>query len=266
MSGRFGPPTVALLTDFGSSDGYVGAMKGAMLAIEPRLRFIDVAHGIPRGDAAAAAWVLRQSAPHFPTSCVQLAVVDPGVGSARRALAVQIAERFFVAPDNGLLTWVAEGAVSRCVELAGDFAPVGASPLFHGRDVFGPAAVHLATGGALGELGRALDPAELVRLPFAAARTTGAVWSGTVVYVDHFGNLITNLPLPVAPEDAVPLEGVVEITGRNVPLRRTYADVATGELVALRGSSGTLEVSVNGSSAAAALGISTGDVVTFRAY
>lgn len=247
-------PIVTLLTDFGSSDGYVGALKGAMLSRVPELRFVDVSHQIEPGDVAAAAWALRQAAPHFPPHCVHLVVVDPGVGAARRALACRAGGRLYVAPDNGVLHWVL-GDAPEAFALE---QPESASPVFHGRDVFGPAAARLATGTALARLGSCVAADELVRLPFADPARLAGGWSATVVHVDRFGNAITNLEL--APDVA----GVVVLTACEVPVRRTYSDVEPGAPVALRGSSNTLELSCNGSSAAVVLGIERGDVILFR--
>ena len=247
-------PTVAVLTDFGLRDGYVGAMKGAMLAREPGLRFVDVTHQIEPGDVAGAAWVLAQSAPHFPTDCVFLVVVDPGVGGQRRALACLAGGRRYVAPDNGVLHWVVDEAAT-AHEIR---TPETASPVFHGRDVFGPAAADLAAGAELAGLGPSVLVADLARLPFAPPNKQGSLWSCSVVHIDRFGNAITDLVL----EEGT--EGVVEVTGHRVRLRRTYSDVGPGEPVALRGSSNTLELSCNGSSAAESLGIARGDVITFR--
>ncbi len=251
-------PVVTLLTDFGSRDGYVGALKGAMLSQVPELRFVDVSHQIERGDVAAAAWVLAQAAPQFPPHCVHLVVVDPGVGAARHALACRAGGRLYVAPDNGVLHWVL-GDAPEAYALA---EPDSASPVFHGRDVFGPAAAgfaaRLASGSGLARLGSRVAAEELVRLPFADPERRGDCWSATVVHVDHFGNAITNLEL--RPDAA----GVVVLTGREVPMRRTYSDVEPDAPVALRGSSNTLELSCNGSSAAVALGIERGDVILFR--
>jgi S-adenosylmethionine hydrolase len=245
---------VTLLTDFGLRDGYVGAVKGALLSRNPRLRLVDVSHDLEPGDVTAAAWALRQSAPAFPPGCVHLVVVDPGVGGERRGLACRSGSQLFVAPDNGVLHWIlGDAPIVRSLAVADS-----ASPVFHGRDVFAPAAAALAAGAALEPLGPGVEPDSLVRLPFAPAERGGDTWRGTVVHVDRFGNAITDLELPAD------VRGVAEVTGRAVPLRRTYSDVADGEPVALRGSSDTLELSCNGSSAARSLGIGLGDVIVFR--
>jgi S-adenosylmethionine hydrolase len=252
---------VTLLTDFGLSDGYVGAMKGSMLARQPQLRFVDLSHEIPPGDLSAAAYVLLQAAPHFPDGSVHLVVVDPGVGTDRAALGCGARSQFYVGPDNGVLSWALEGAEDLLVHAISNpvFAPEQASPVFHGRDIFGPAAAHLAAGGALRDLGESLEPAELVRLT-GGARRDGDLWTGTVIHVDRFGNLISDIPA------AGELRGVVEIVGRSLPVGRTYGDVPHGELLALSGSSQRLEVACNGGSAAQLLGAARGDVIVFRVH
>ena len=256
---------VTLTTDFGVQDLFVGVLKGVILGINRVATLVDITHGIPPQDIPTAALVVDAASRCFPPGTVHVVVVDPGVGSERRNIALACRGQYFVAPDNGVLTAVHADNPGVAVSLEETvFFRNPASATFHGRDIFAPVAAYLSRGTPLTSLGPTVTGLVCADLPQPTVSSTAI--DGQVLMVDHFGNLITNLPLPVAPEDAAPLEGVVEITGRNVPLRRTYADVATGELVALRGSSGTLEVSVNGSSAAAALGISTGDVVTFRAY
>jgi len=252
---------VTLLTDFGSRDGYVAAVKGALLVRAPELRIVDVTHEIAPGDVQDAAFVLAQAAPAFPPDSVHLVVVDPGVGTDRLALAGRIGPQLFVAPDNGVLGFVlgaGEPGPFHAIENAA-FAPDDASPVFHGRDVFAPAAAFLAQGGHPSELGRALRVDAMVRLPQAGPRVDGDETRGTIVHVDRFGNLISDVPLAPLPPGAV-----VELAGRQIPLARTYADVAAGALVALRGSSGLLEIAVNSGSAAADTGARRGDVVVLR--
>ncbi len=252
---------LTLTTDFGVRDGYVAALKGSILARAPALRLVDVTHEIEPGAIASAAFVLGQAAPHFPEGTVHLAVVDPGVGSGRRALACEIGPHRYVAPDNGLLTPFLDGAF-RVHELTRpQLWNPRVSPVFHGRDVFGPVAAHLAAGGALDDVGPRVDPASLVRLPEPRARREASEWTGEVVHVDRFGNLITNL----VPEAAPGSEARVEIGGRSLPVHRIYADVGEGELVALIGSSGRLEIACRAGSAARVLGVSVGSVVAFRA-
>src|SRR5688572_2722923 len=142
------PPIVTLLTDFGLRDSYVGEVKGVLLSLAPRVELVDVTHDIAPGDVRAAQYVLGRAWPHFPAGTVHLAVVDPGVGGARRALAAEVAGHYFVGPDNGILSWLPDHA--KFVSLA---TPAGASATFHARDVFAPAAAALANGTALSHLG-----------------------------------------------------------------------------------------------------------------
>jgi S-adenosylmethionine hydrolase len=254
------PPTVTLLTDFGQRDGYAGALKGAVLAACPEARLVDLTHEIPPGDIDCGARVLAQAAPLFPEGTVHLAVVDPGVGSARRALAARIDGRCYVAPDNGLLSGVLEGARAVCAhELtrAEHWRPAP-SPVFHGRDVFGPVAGRLAGGLALEAVGPPLDPAGLARRAEPSPRRQGPDQVGEVIAVDGFGNLITNLRPPET-------GARVELAGRSLPLLRTYSDVPEGELLALVGSHGCVEIACNRARADRVLGASRGLVVVLRA-
>jgi S-adenosylmethionine hydrolase len=255
------PRLVTLLSDFGLADGYAGAMKGAILAREPGLALVDLTHAIPPGDIDAGSVALAQAAPHFPAGTVHLAVVDPGVGSERRALACRIGAHFYVAPDNGLLSAVLELAPLEAVREISDprFAPREASPVFHGRDIFGPAAAHLAVGGPLEALGPALDPQKLVRRSVSAPERAGDAWLARVQHVDRFGNLITNLRLPL--ETAA---GTARVGSHRIAFARTYSAVPPGALLALRGSSGQLEIACNGASAADELRIGRGAVVEWR--
>ncbi len=254
------PPLVTLLTDFGSRDGYAGAVKGAVLSRCPGARIVDIAHDVAPGDVAAAAFVLAEAAPHFPPDSVHLAVVDPGVGTARRGLAARIGAHRYVAPDNGLLSRVlARASGARAVSLdRPEYWRPSPSPVFHGRDVFGPVAGALAAGVALDALGSALARDAVVHAPWPEPRRSGDAWTGEVIHVDRFGNLITNL------EPGAELAGAVEIGGRRVGAARVYGDVAPGELLALLGSSGLVEVARSGGSAAEALGAARGAVVTWR--
>ncbi len=239
--------TVTLLTDFGDQDGFVGAMRGVILAGAPRCRLVDLAHHVPPGDIRKAGSVLRRAAPCFPEGTIHLVVVDPTVGSARRPLVVQAAGHLFVAPDNGVLGAALSrlgGAVAAYVVRRRDLCSSDASSTFHGRDVFAPTAAALARGCAPAEVG---PPAgELVALP--------RLGPGAVVEVDRFGNLLTDL---VVRGPTVVRLGGVEVAGPA----RSYADVAPGELVLLVGSEGTLEVAVRDGSAAERLGAGVGTPV-----
>jgi len=241
-----GAPLVSLLTDFGIRDTYVAEMKAAMLAVDPAIRFVDITHEVSPGDVAGARYFLERTWRRFPVGTVHLVVVDPGVGTERRAIAVSREGHGFVAPDNGVLGAVLDGA--DVVELA---IPDGASPTFHGRDVFAPAAARLVTGVALTSLGTSC--ADPTRPVLSHARHDDGVMLGHVVHVDQFGNLVTDLPVP----DRVDI--VLHVGGRDVtPIRRTFGDVAFGELVAYVGSAGTIEVAVRDGSAARMLGLGRG--------
>lgn len=266
------PPVVALLTDFGSQDHYVGSLKGAILSVCREATLVDIAHELPVHDVAAGAFALASSWRDFPEGTIFLAVVDPGVGTARRALALQADGRSFVGPDNGILSLViddAEGAVAvREITNQGLMRPA-ISATFHARDVFGPVAGHLATGVPLAEVGPVVaDPVRLAAPPVRPGDSGG--WGAQVLHVDRFGNLITNLGrrdldaiLETVGKDR---NGVVVVLGGHVlPLAVTYGDVAEGEPVALLGSSGRLEIAVNRGSAAQALGADSGSSLRLRA-
>jgi S-adenosylmethionine hydrolase len=240
------PPRITLLTDFGTADGYVAAMRGVLAGLAPEARVEDASHEIAPGDIAAAAWALGNFWSFYPPGTVHLVVVDPGVGSARRALAARVGEHFFVAPDNGVLTRPLVESEAAEVVAVENRALMRAfvSVTFHGRDLFAPAAAHLALGGALAELGPPVHDA--LRLPeLLPLRQQGSI-RGQVVHIDRFGNLITNIPGSWLPPGAHVRVGATDIG----PVRTTYADVATGRALALVGSAGYLEISVRDGSAA----------------
>jgi len=263
-------PIVALLTDFGSQDHYVGAVRGAVLAACREAAVVDITHDLPPHDLVAAAFSLAAARPAFPGGTTFLAVVDPGVGSARRALALEAGGQRFVGPDNGIFTFVlADQPSARVHEItnAGLFR-ARVSTTFHARDVFGPVAGRLAAGMDLDEVGPpAADP---VRLSLARPRPVGpGEWEATVLHVDRFGNLITtfaeeDLEAALATVQGDPTELVVVVEGMVLPLVRTYSDVCEGEACAVVGSSGRLEVSVNRGSAARQLGAARGAPVRVR--
>lgn len=258
MSGR-----VTLLTDFGTRDGYAGAVKGVLAREAPESVLDDVSHDLPRGDVAAARYALGRYWRLYPGGTVHLVVVDPGVGTARRALACEADRRFVVAPDNGCLTAVLEEAAGwRAVEILGPPVsaplPRGPSATFHGRDLFAPAAAYLARGGALEGLGPpVLDP---TRLEEPRPIRDGQGGAGVVVAVDRFGNLLTNVPgewLSGGRSGRVE----VEVAGCAVPALRTYGDVEPGEALALVASDGRVEIAVREGSAEELLGAAVGTPV-----
>jgi S-adenosylmethionine hydrolase len=242
-------PIVTLLTDFGTADGYVAEIKGMLYTLVPDARVVDVTHDIPPQDVDMARLTLARYWRRFPPGTVHLVVVDPEVGSTRAALAVASDHRFLVGPDNGVLSPALVAAGANVVAL-----PVAphASPTFHGRDVFAPAAAALAAGTAIDALGTAItDP--VVRRTREPLRHADGTITGEVIAVDRFGNLITNLMAVRG--------GVVEIAGRQIPVRRTYAEVPNGELLAVGGSTGLIEIALRNGSAARALAAGRGDAV-----
>jgi len=235
---------ITLLTDYGVTDSYVAEVKGVLLTAVPDATLIDVTHQVPPGDVRAAQFLFARSWRRFPEGTVHLVVVDPGVGTARRALAAEAAGHFFVAPDNGLLTSLPEDA-----EFVSLPVPPSAAPTFHGRDVFAPAAARLAMGVSLDELGDLID--DVRRSPLPEPRADGVALLGEVIYVDRFGTLVSN----IRAED---VDAGVRITveGKDVgSLRRTFGDVEPGQLVAYMGSGGEVEIAVRGGSAARLLGV-----------
>jgi len=258
---------VTLLTDFGTADYFVAAMKGVILGRDPRIALVDVTHEVPPQDVPAGAFTLLAAYPAFPAGTVHLAVVDPGVGSERRPLVVDAGGHRFVGPDNGLLSYVCEREPqARVYHLTGRALfrePVSAT--FHGRDVFAPAAAALATGAAPAELGAEVD--DYVRLdPLRPVRVEGKL-RARILHVDRFGNCVTNIGRQDLPECEAAEEVRMEVNGREVrTLRRFYAEPGAedGEPFAIWGSAGFLEISVQRDSAAELLGVRRGMPVTVR--
>jgi hypothetical protein len=255
-------PIIALLTDFGVTDHYAGTMKGVMLGVCPDATLVDISHDVPAHDVLAGALELAASYRYFPAGTVFLAVVDPGVGSSRRALAAEAGDYRFVAPDNGVLTLVLdEMAPHRVVELSErKYARPTISRTFEGRDRFAPAAAWLAGGLELAALGTPAGP--VLRLDMPRPSITPGGIDGEVMRVDRFGNLITNIDRKtfhtVSGEEPL----AVHIASHPVAsVVSTYADVAPGELCALFGSSDHLEIAARGTSAAIRLGAGRGAAV-----
>ena len=249
-------PIITLTTDFGQADGYAGAMKGIILSICPEAILVDISHEIQPQAVRQAAYVLSTVTPHFPAGTVHLVVVDPGVGSDRRPIAVQTGRAIYVAPDNGVLSLaLAADPPQLAVQLYAD-QPISAT--FHGRDLFAPAAARLACGASLDQVGEPISPAGLVTLPsLDPQRQIDGSWLGEILHVDRFGNLISNIQHPIPNIRLAVWVGKERIAG----VIRTYSDVAPGEMVAYVGSSGHLEIAVRDGSAAARLGVGVGDPV-----
>jgi S-adenosyl-L-methionine hydrolase (adenosine-forming) len=250
-----GAAPIAILTDFGYRDHYVGAMKGVIASIAPGAPLIDITHGVPAQSIAAGAIALAQSWRLFPPRTVFLVVVDPGVGTTRLPVAVQTrAGARFVGPDNGVLSLALEEAgPSRAVELrAPRYRLARVSTTFHGRDIFAPAAATLATGDPIQALGGSVS--RPVRTPLPVPHHDGTAVIGEVIYVDRFGTLISNIePSLVEPGIRIRV-GDVDVGA----VRRTFADATRGALVAFAGSGGTVEIAVRDGSAARLLGVGVG--------
>ena len=244
-------PIITLLTDFGTADGYVAEMKGVLFSLAPDSEIVDLSHDIPAHDVELARLTVARYWRRFPSGAVHLALVDPGVGTARACLAVESEGRYLVGPDNGVLSPALLLPGARAVALP---VPPTAARTFHGRDVFAPAAAALAMGQVLDSLGVAVDAPLVRRTKEAVRREDGAV-VGEVIAIDRFGNAITNL--------LGARSGVVAAAGRPIPIRGTYADVAPGAPVAISGSTGLLEIAVREGSAAASLGLVRGAAVVW---
>jgi hypothetical protein len=238
------------MTDFGSRDHYAGVMKGVILGINPNARIVDITHEVEKYDIFEAAFKLLSYYTYFPQGTVHVAVVDPGVGGERRPIAVEAGGYFFVGPDNGLFSPVLDSVDNpRVVEITNAAYMLGnVSRTFHGRDIFAPAAAHLSSGVDICELG---DPAaDPVSLDVPEPAVKGNEISGVVLYEDSFGNLVTNIPGgAIKPGSRVYVDGYVldRISG-------SYGEAGKGELLAIIGSAGLLEISVNQGSAKAFLG------------
>jgi len=255
-------PLVTLTTDFGLSDHYVGVMKGVILGICPRAQIVDISHQAKPFEIAEAAYLIAQAYREFPRKTVHVVVVDPGVGTSRRPILMEAAGQYFVAPDNGALAMVyaREKCKIRVISNAKYFRqPVSAT--FHGRDIFAPVAAHLAAGEPPSRMGRIIE--DYLRPGFEKPqRTGGRTWSGRILHIDRFGNVVTSFHATDFPD----LENFSLILGshRVSMMARNYAQCGPGELFAIEGSGGYLEVSINQGSAAAHIGCESGAVVEIR--
>jgi S-adenosylmethionine hydrolase len=276
---------IALLTDFGTEDWYVGTMKGVIASIAPKMPVIDLCHDIPPGDIRAGAFALFASYRYFPRGTIFVAVVDPGVGGPREALLAEAHGYHFIGPDNGILAYALAGGPPgtggarqphsslkppgepgpayrlRSIENAAYRLP-DAGSTFHGRDVFAPAAAHLSLGKTAGSFGKKRE--EFVELAFPVPYKFKGAVSGEIVHIDRFGNAITNL----TPRDLEPGPGkprakgmALKAKGKAFPLASFYGAVPAGKPLAVPGSSGFLELSINGANAARKFGIKRGDAV-----
>lgn len=257
---------ITFLTDFGLQDAYVGAMKGVVLSINPQAQMVDLTHEVAAQDVETAAFLLRGAYRYFPAGTVHVVVVDPGVGGARRGLAGRMGEYFFVAPDNGVLSWVLADAPSyEMVELtnAEYFLP-HVSRTFHGRDLFAPVAAHLSLGVPVSAFGPPLtDP---VRFPVPQPVIEESQITAQVIHVDRFGNLITNVTDATLTRWQGQADVVIEVAGQRIEgVSATYSAAPPHGLLALFESSGHLEIAVREGSAAKRLKVGRGaSVYVFR--
>jgi S-adenosylmethionine hydrolase len=244
-------PVITLLTDFGTADYYVGAVKGAILSVNPSAVIIDITHEIPPQDVAEGAFTLLAAYKTFPAGTIHMAVVDPGVGSTRRPIIVSANEQFFVGPDNGLFTYIYDREPSpRIFHVTADrFFRPEPSTTFHGRDIFAPVAAALSNGVAVEEFGAEINDEIRLRTLETPLR---------IIHIDRFGNCVTNIT-----RDRSPREIVVKGTTIN-KFRKFYGEGAGESLFAIWGSAGFLEISINGGSAAQGLGVKRGDPVNIR--
>ncbi len=259
--------TITLMTDFGIKDGNVGVMKGVIWGICPQAQISDLSHMIGAQNVRDASLILLRSAPYFPKGTVHVVVVDPGVGTARRAMAAQIGDWYYVGPDNGTITLLLECAekeswACKFVQLdRTKYWLPNVSYVFHGRDIFSPVAAHLADGIPLLDLGT--EFADPVRLQLPQPQRIGNGWRGEIIYIDHFGNLASNIRIEnlgdaIRKKDEI----IVRMNGLEIKgMVNTFGERAEGEVVALLGSTGNLIVSVVNGNAADKLSIKVGDSI-----
>jgi hypothetical protein len=255
---------ITLLTDFGQRDGYVAAMKGVMLGLCPVAKLVDISHEVEPQNVPAGAFILEAHFRYFPAGTVHVAVVDPGVGSERAALACYAGGHFFVAPDNGLLDFCCDFSDSQAVRLTQkEFWRETISSTFHGRDIFAPVAAHLARGESLYHLG---EPLVLQRkLPPRQCQIEEKILHGQVAYIDRFGNLISNISEQRLREFAKNQTVSVALAGHLIgSLRKTYAEVPPNVPIALIGSFGFLEIGVNRGNAQMHFGARRGTPIAIK--
>ena len=257
-------PIITLTTDFGLKDWFVGTMKGVILATYPQAALVDITHDVAPGDIRAGAFALAASCRFFPKGTVHVVVIDPGVGSERRAIAVETSDYFFVGPDNGVLGWAVAKTEVKAVHVLENeqYFLQNVSHTFHGRDLFAPVAAHLSCGTPISKLGPRLK--DLIRIPWPRTQHLRNQVKGEVIYTDHFGNAITNIA-------AESIRGLkkdrlwVYFAGKRLGrIARFYESVARGTPVAVIGSTGFLEIALNGGNAAKEFGARAGDAVSLR--
>ncbi|CAM2068041.1 SAM-dependent chlorinase/fluorinase [Sulfidibacter corallicola] len=256
-------PVITLTTDFGGRDGFVGAMKGVILSINPDARIVDLSHGIPRQDVFAGAMVMRNACPYYPPGTVHVVVVDPGVGSDRRAIVAETTDAYYVLPDNGLITLVDQLTPVRAaysIENMGFCLPE-ISRTFHGRDIFAPVAAHLSRGLSPEQVGPPLESFAELDLPTPSVSHN--LVRGSIVYADVYGNLFTNIgPAQISPHSK---SWRLELNGKSVTgFCEYYSSVKEKLPLMIFGSSGFLEIAVNGGNALEYFGANVGDTFSLQ--
>ena len=252
---------ITLTTDFGQSDWFVGTMKGVIASINPNAKVIDISHCVPLGDIRAGAFALMAAYRYFPAKTIHVAVVDPGVGSKRRSIVVETERYIFIGPDNGVLSWALRGERLKSIHWLENrkLALAERSATFHGRDVFAPAAAHLSRGATVSSVGPKAK--SFVELPWLEPGWRGDALEGEVIYIDHFGNAITN----ISKNDLNPFKGAevrILIGKRAIALGFCYAGAKAGKPLGVVNSANYLEIAVNGGSAAQKLKLRIGAPVT----
>jgi S-adenosyl-L-methionine hydrolase (adenosine-forming) len=255
---------ITLTTDFGTADWFAGTLKGVILGINPRVHIVDITHEVPPGGIRAGAFALAASYRYFPAQTIHLAIVDPGVGSPRKLLVVRTANYVFVGPDNGVLSYAMANEklkeVHQITEKRLFLQPV--SQTFHGRDILAPIAARLSKGISTRKVGPVVS--DYVRLDWPRPKKRGTTAVGEIIYIDRFGNALTNIDDAVFSRlHAARCEVSLNVEWR-CRIRSSYQEVPIGKPVAVVGSSGFLEIAVNGGSAARSLGLKIGDWITVR--
>ncbi|HEU0252672.1 MAG TPA: SAM-dependent chlorinase/fluorinase [Pyrinomonadaceae bacterium] len=251
-------PVITLLTDFGTADYFVGAVKGAILSVNPHAVIADITHEIPPQDIEAGAFTLLAAYPTFPAGTIHVAVVDPGVGSARRAIIVEAGKQFFVGPDNGIFSYIYDREPSQKIfhVTAEKYFRRPTSSTFHGRDVFAPVAAALSKGIKPEALGSPISDEVRLRDSLTPGVARNGDVQGRIIHIDRFGNCITNLT-----RESLGERSVLVVNGKRITTFREFYDGAGKAPFAIWGSAGFLEISVNGGSAATALKVERGEAV-----
>ena len=259
-------PIIALLSDFGYSDWYVACMKGVIHSIVEKANIVDITHQIPAGEISLGAFVLSQCYREFPEGSIVVAVVDPGVGTSRDRIVVSAAGIYFVGPNNGRFGFLTDDPQFSSIEIRSiENAALMSkyiSSTFHGRDIFAPAAAHLAKGTPLKQFGPRKDYLSPLKCPKPLLQKR--LITGQVIYIDHFGNAISNIKIPAAEKDTDVSRIEVKLGSLQIPYVRTFQDVQPGQTLAYLGSGGFLEIATNGRSAEGLLSICLGDKITVR--